>query len=462
VRWNRSLRLRLTLAVIFATAPLMAGFAGLLYRIVADAVWESFDRQLLDDALVLASLVEQEPEGYEIELEGLASRLEADPGAVTRYQIWAPDGTPLLPAQADLSPAEGSAEVPARWEGTWADGTPARRVAFTFLPHLDQEEAVDPATVRPLSIALARDSRRETGLLADLAAWFWTLGTGMVLVSSGVAGLAIARSLRPMRAVSEALTAVDAEHLDRTLPVEDVPLELRPLVDRVNGLLAQLDQAFAREKRFSADVAHELRTPLAVLRASVELAQSDRDATMVAGRLSSMLAAIDQTRRLVDDLIDLARAEGQAADPARREDVDLGDLVEREWRVLEPAARARGLELRNEIAPASYVLADPAKLRRIVGNLLSNAVAYTETGGWVQVRSAPERGVLVEVRDSGPPIPAEALPHLFERFWRADQARTATGAHAGLGLGLARALARRMGRDIEAHNEGSTACFTVR
>lgn len=462
---SHSLRLRLTIAVIAVTAPLMAGFAFLLYQAVADAVWDGFDAQLADDAGVMADLLEFEGAGFDVEEVGfVVARFDADPDGDTQYQVVA-DGSTLLRSEAATEALETRAATssePEVWDGEFGDGRRARFLAFSYQPRVDPEE-VAPGTPAPtVAITIGRDTRDIDGLLVDLAAWFWMLGTGMVLVSSGVAGFAVSRGLRPMTRVTQAIADIDEEHLDTALDAQTVPIELRPLVDRLNALLARLDAAFARERQFSADVAHELRTPLAVLHANVDLARKDPSASQaVQRRLDDMLETIEETSRLVGDLLELARSEAGVVDVVE-DSVDLRDMVEQEWAAVAEVAKQRGLTLRNEIAPATYLDTDPTKLRRIVANLLSNASVYTEEGGWVEVASRPDEGLWLEVRDSGPPIPDEQLPRLFDRFWRADEARTAVGTHAGVGLALVRTLANLLGCEVVAANEGPVVCFSVR
>lgn len=461
---NRSLRSRLTIAVIGVTAPLMAAFAFLLYQAVSDAVWENFDRQLEDDARVMTGLIEVEAEGIDLEFGPVAAQFASRPDVATRFQLWRGDGTPLFPANglADAHVRTGAPiDAPTLWDGTLADGTKARFLAFTFDPRIDEEEG-PVADVQPMMFALGRETSRVDHLLADLGTWFWMLGTGMVLAASGVAGFAVSRGLAPMHRVTQTLGGIDETKLDARVPTGVVPLELRPFVDRLNRLLTRLDDAFTRERQFSSDVAHELRTPLAVLRASIDLALSEEglDAS-VHRRLQDMLVTIDETAHLVDDLLELARAEGSDESGDLTHAVDLHDMVDVQWRQVESEARGRGLSFENAIAPATYVESDPTRLRRIVANLFSNAAAYTEQDGWVRVDSDAAAGRILAVRDSGPPIPAEQRAQLFERFWRADAARTETGAHAGIGLALARAMARRLGHDLVVEVDGREVCFVL-
>lgn len=461
---NRSLRVRLTITIVAVTAPLIAALAFFLFGAVSEAVWDSFDQRLLDDARVMAGLVEQEGDDFDVEIMPVVKRFESDPDTKTLFGIWDPDGETLVRGAPTSEALERSSRLesePWAWDGTFDDGTAARFVGFSFMPTVDPEDGI-PTEVRPLTIALGRETHRTDDLLAELARLFWMLGTGMVLVSSAVAGWAVSRGLRPMTRVSTEIARIDEEHLDRPVPTEGVPVELRPVIDRLNELLERLQTAFIRERQFSADVAHELRTPLAVLRASSELALKDPELTDGARRrVDGMLETIDETSRLVEDLMLLARAESGTSS-VETEAVDIGELVEAAWAKLADAAGKRQLTLRKSIPAATYVETDLLKVSHVVSNLLSNAVAYTEEGGWIEVESAPDEGLVLRVSDSGPMIPDDQLPHLFDRFWRADEARSAVGEHAGIGLSLVKSMCGVLGFEITAENDEGIVRFSVR
>ena len=164
---------------------------------------------------------------------------------------------------------------------------------------------------------------------------------------------------------------------------------------------------------------------------------------------------------MVESLLALARAEAGALAGATQQ-VDLKELVDGSYSLLEPAAVRRGLRFTNQIVPGTRVRSDAQALRLVTQNLLANAVAHTEPGGWVNARSDPEQGLWLLVADSGPQLPPGEVEHVFQRFVRLDPARPA-GSHHGIGLALVRALCTRLGLSVAAENEqdGSLA-FSVR
>ena len=201
-------------------------------------------------------------------------------------------------------------------------------------------------------------------------------------------------------------------------------------------LMARVQAGMARERRFTADVSHELRTPLAGLRTLLEVsARSPRPEDA-----ASALAIVVQMCTLVENLLMLARLDAHQIEIAR-DPVRLRSLVDECWRPYAAAAAARGITIENQLPDDATATTDRDKLRIILGNLLSNAAEYTEDRGWIRIAAPP--GALLEVADSGPRI--ADTEKIFERMWRGDAARSATGIHCGIGLALARSLARVLG-----------------
>ena len=237
--------------------------------------------------------------------------------------------------------------------------------------------------------------------------------------------------------------------------------ELEQLAQALNRLAATLEQEEVLRKEATADLAHELRTPLTGIISRIEAAQ-DGVLTDDAANLEAMHTEALRLKQLVADLGSLAEAQ-QPALLLARTPVDLGKLVREAGDVRAPAFAERDLELTVE-AGGAVVAGDPARVRQVLDNLLSNALRYTDSGGNVTVRSYVDgdHGV-IEVADTGIGLSAEELPHVFDRFWRSDKSRARSRGGAGIGLAIVRELVRAHdGRiDVSSHpGEGST--FTVR
>jgi two-component system sensor histidine kinase QseC len=444
--------------VLGMLAPVVAGLTVVLYLVVERAIWDTFDRELEGLATTYAGLVEYDVEdGYEFEPAESGVRI---PG--THLQIWLPDGTVLArlaSGEGDLKVSEGIEP----YDGTLPDGTPVRFVTQRVRAYVNPEETEESAPAEAVTVVVGRETSDTRAMLATLVAWFLGLGLTTLGVASIAAWRAVVRGLSPVSEMAARIEGIDASALGVRVPANEVPTELAPIARRLNDLLDRLQSAFQRERRFTADVAHELRTPLSILQTSLELAlRTDRPAAEYRRTLADALETTQQTAVLVENLLMLARLD---ADGVRvsDEEVMLRSLVESCWVPYETTARDGGLELSNEIGEAQIVVADRGKLRLIASNLLGNAAEYTEQGGWIRVSSDPASGIVLAVTDSGPPIPEDARERLFRRFWRGDEARSDAGVHCGIGLSLVRSLCDCLGYTIEVESpDDGPVSFIVR
>lgn len=228
--------------------------------------------------------------------------------------------------------------------------------------------------------------------------------------------------------------------------------------------LRPIAQAMERERRFTADASHELRTPLTLIRGNAELLTRhlDRPIREYADVVQDIIAESDRLSRLVGDLLTLARA-GEGRLQLARRDVDLSATATALAREFAPLAAAKGLALQAEIAPGVHVRGDPDRLRQLGVILLDNAVRYTQNGTVTLRLVGVHHGAVLSVSDTGPGIAPEHLPHIFERFYRADPARSSDQGGFGLGLAIARWIAEAHGGRIEVTSTpGRGSTFSVR
>lgn len=263
----------------------------------------------------------------------------------------------------------------------------------------------------------------------------------LVLLASALAGYWLAaRALRPVEGIIDELEAItDGRSLHRRLAVPLAGDEVARLAHTLNGMLARLEQSFSSLRRFTADASHELKTPLMVLRAGVERALTHpRAPTESLEALDETLEEVNRMTELVDSLLTLARAdEGRA--PLAVEDLDLRELVAEASETAGILGEPGSVSVTTQIPDTPmFASVDRRRIRELLLNLVTNAIKYTPAGGRVQLElRADPAGSAIVVRDTGIGIAAGDLPHVFERFWRADIARSRTGDRAGAGLGLA-------------------------
>lgn len=290
----------------------------------------------------------------------------------------------------------------------------------------------------------------------------------VILIGSMGLGYVLAdTSLRPLEGMVDELEAVtDGTSLHRRVVVPSAADELARLAATMNRMLSRLEQSFVSLRRFTADASHELKTPLMVLRAGVERAMTNPGTpTEALQALEEVMEEIHRMSELVDDLLTLARAdEGGASLTVERS--DLRELVNEAAETAGILGEVPGIAVRNEVPPEPVeVNVDRSRMRQLLLNLVTNAIKFTPPGGKVSIGLADQgETVAIVVGDDGIGIPAADLPHIFDRFYRVDTARSRTGARPGAGLGLAitKWIAEAHGGTISVQSRpGRGTVFTV-
>jgi heavy metal sensor kinase len=277
-----------------------------------------------------------------------------------------------------------------------------------------------------------------------------------------------ARALRPVDDITRTARAITAEDLQRRIDYHGPPDEIGRLALTIDHMLARLEAGFDRERRFSADAAHELRTPLAALKGRIEVTLGQpRTAAAYVETLRDLEAQVDRLARLGNDLLLLSRLPHDPS-PRAAEKIRLSDFLPAVLDVITPLAEAKAITLDLDVPRGVAIDGRPELLTRLLLNLLDNAIRHTPPGGRIAVRVAHEpQTIAIAVSDSGPGIAAEHLPYLFERFYRVDDDRSRDSADnglsgSGLGLALAREIALAHGGDLTAGSEpGQGATFTA-
>lgn len=296
---------------------------------------------------------------------------------------------------------------------------------------------------------------RQQLLLISMVTFVATIIGGFLLVSFGLA---------PLHRLSDAVSRVSENHLRLDYDGPPPPVELRPIIDRLTQALTLLQQAFDREKQSTADISHELRTPLAGLLTTIEVTlRKARTPEEYRETLAECRGLAKLMTQLVERLLTLTRIDSRS-DRLRVETVDATELTEQCASLIRPLARANGLNLNVHRNGAVQIRTDPDKLREVIANLMHNAVEYNHPAGSVDVSVKSADGTLdLEVTDTGIGIAPEHRQRIFERFFRADPSRQATGLHAGLGLAIVRGYVELMGGTISVESEmGRGSTFRVR
>lgn len=458
-----SIRSQLTRHLVLSLAVLLGVGLAAIYATIRHALVGSFDETLRSEAFAVSALTEAE--AGRVQFDFSADFLHSYSAVNPRnyFELWDGAGTSLARSPslrgADLPlRTDGMPDRPVYWNFKLPDGHAARALAFTFVPDpADNAPARFPVSPVYLIVAADRRELNETlgGLFAAIAGGGGLLFLAVFLVVPRV----LSQGLAPLNQLGEQAARIDAASLASRLACSELPAELRPIGERLNDLLARLESSFERERRFSADLAHELRTPIAELRSLAECALKWPD-TRDSASDSDLLAIATQMETLVTRMLALARAErGQLA--PNLVPVDLAFLTTRAWHPFADRAATRNLRPSFSLASAP-VLADQVLLQSILSNLFANAVEYSPFGGVLRVTGqATANGYALQVSNLAAGLTPADMPRLFDRFWRKETARSG-GEHFGLGLNLARTFAAAMGWRLTAQLDAqSWIVFTL-
>ena len=310
-------------------------------------------------------------------------------------------------------------------------------------------------------VGLAHDRSETLLLLArfrDSVLIALVLGT---VVAGGLGYLAAVRGLAPLHRVAETAQRIRAERLGERLDAEAVPEELRELVSSLNEMFSRLEESFQRLSRFSDDMAHELRTPLGNLMLHAQVAlERPRPPAQLREVLVSGLEELQRLSRMVNDMLFLAKA-ANAQVALRRERVRLEDEVDKVLEFFEPLASERGAKLVRK--GSGEVDADRSMMRRVIANLVSNAVRYAKPGSTIEVKIAAQAGMLeISVANAGEALSQEQCRRVFDRFYRGPDRGSQPSEGAGLGLAIVRSIVELHGGSVAATSEAGRNVFSVK
>jgi len=338
---------------------------------------------------------------------------------------------------------------------TLPDGRAGRAVGIQFAPqrdaaNLSADPSKDSRSKPEVALVVARERTELNHTLFVFRIALLLFGLLLLAALAVLVTVVVRRGLDPLGVVGERAAAINASSLGARFPTETMPQELHPICQRLNDLLARLEEAFQRERRISADIAHELGTPLAELRTLAEVAiKWPGGATEATATFRDALASVEKMETMVAGLLALAQSE-EGKLSVRSEPVLVARLVEEIWLPLRNPARGKQLELAMDIPRELQWHSDPELLRHILRNLIHNAVEYCPVGGRVRI-AATTRNTQLDflVENTTDNLTREDLPRLFERFWRKNAARTSSG-HSGLGLTFAQSVATVLGLTLTA------------
>nr|WP_265941896.1 heavy metal sensor histidine kinase [Dechloromonas sp. A34] len=455
---SRSLTLHLTLW--FALASVFVLF--LLGLLIGRSVEQHFEEQ---DIEVLAGKMELAKHVLEKALatpsgETLAKQLDealtGHHGLViavvgpNRQRLDAHVGLDLPPDLLNERFATGSGR-PIKWVAN--DGLPWRGISATLTT---RGQAGSSYTV-----VVATEISHHEHFMGAFRQTLWVFMLLATLAMGLLGWFVVRRGLAPLQTIKRQAAEITANRLHTRLPVEAIPLELGDLASTLNDMLSRLEESFQRLSDFSSDLAHELRTPVSNLLTQTQVTLSRaRSADEYRDILASNAEEFERLSRMIADMLFLAKAENKQIIP-NQERLELADEVADMLEFYSVLAEEKKIQL--SAAGSGAVSGDRLMLRRAISNLLSNALRHTPDGGRVTIRIErhDDGRVHLVVENTGPCIPAEHLPRLFDRFYRADSSRQRTTEGSGLGLAITRSILNAHGGDVTVNSAEGVTQFTL-
>ncbi len=453
----RSLRGALILWLLVGIGLLVTAAGLLLDRRIGSRLRQDFDDELIAEARSVMAVAEQHDGEVTVELSpGLLPQFEAGREA-DYFEVWLPGRRVLARSRSlggrDLPRSPSPAPGFQFGDLTLPDGRAGRRVEVTFRPQVepgDQGKAGGSGSGDSrVTLVVATGAGSLNAFLASLHRTLELFILGLLVGSAVLVRAVTGFALRPLDDLGRRLEDVDAGSLRERVVVDRAPAELASTIEHLNGLLERLAESFERERMFSASLAHELRTPLAELRAITEIALKwPEDSAALLGALGEARSCGLQMEGIVVSLLTLARCEsGQQS--LRLSRVALSELAAGCWKAAAAEAESRRMTFSLQVPAELTLVTDREMLGLVLSNLLANAVAYGPPGGRVTCAATAADGRFrLSVANPTLSLAAGDLPHLFDRFWRQDAARSE--GHAGLGLSLVAALCDLLGLAKEA------------
>ncbi|MCA9264632.1 MAG: heavy metal sensor histidine kinase [Planctomycetales bacterium] len=459
-----SLAARLTVWYCASAFGLVVIATAILYWALVTNLDRQDDQFLIDEVHILRNLLAERPEyvdaiRQEVEWESAARRyarvyvrlLDADGRTIAETP-----GMKEHLAVDSFPAAVDETELAAGVDTVSSNGVPYRLLTA---------RAARDSIQGPVIIQIAVDRVQHRALITKYRTTLLLVLIVTLAASSLVAFLIARRGIQPITEVTATARRIRSTTLHERITTADFPSELSALADTFNEMLDRLQESFERLSRFSADIAHELRTPVNNMRGEAEVALSKaRSLEEYRDALGSCLEESVRLGRIIDGLLLMARAETPEAE-LQRETIDVASELAALEEFYEAAATETGVRLKVVAKPGVQIRVNRPLVQRAIGNLVENALAHTPAGGQVRVSVAEENGaVSIVVSDTGTGIPAQDIPHLFDRFYRVEHDRSSSSGGSGLGLAIVRSIAELHGGRVHlqsATGAGTTVTFSL-
>ena len=452
-----SIQRRLIAAIVISQLVLAIGVIDVAVFVTRGQLRRGFDVALQGRAMSIAALVRySEDDPHKLYFEGELAPPPLEAGVPDLYEVFANDHqliarSPNWPEKGGVLPPKGD-----RWIASYVvNGIAYRAIRLEHIPVLDREGDAPPPD--NLTVTYASPVAPVMRAVRDVLLYIAIGSIVLLAISGGFALWALRRSMRPLAELAENARAVSPSNWELN-PAEEVRdlLELEPLTTAMTSMLGGLHRAFTQQREFLANAAHELKTPVAILKSTLQsLLQRQRTSDEYRAGIEEALDDMARLESLLHSMLRLARAEQWAAGNLRRDlaPVDVAMTCQLAIERVQAVAQQRNVTINFSALAAMRLPADPDDLALVWSNLLENAIRFSPGGETVQMTMRTSNGNgYVEVADKGPGISTSELPRIFERFHRGDSSRARNSGGYGLGLAISKALIEAYGGSIEPHS----------
>lgn len=460
---RNSIRGRLIISLILGLGTLLSLFGLILNSYLKGRFLERFDADVLGRAQMLITLTGIVEGEVELEFADEFMPEFSQPEGPEFFQLWLPDGSLLERSESlvdrDLPRLAGVLQKPEFRDLELEPGGRCRLVQMSFIPEdetrdIEGEMELEGHEPHAMTICLAKNRESYDRFLQRTQhAILGSFLLLMLLIISFVIK-ALGHGLRPLNDMRNQVARLDPHHLDTPIRLDVETLELMPVVTQLNAMLARLRAAMERERQFTSNVAHELRTPIAELRSLSDVGVKlldNREATFrFFGDVKEIAVEMEQ---IVVNLLSLSRCDS-GTQMVATERLNLCALIRKAWKRASAEARQRGLTAVLDVPRELWLDSDPIMVEQILQNLLNNAAAHAPLESTIAIRIAPATsGSLIQIKNPTRNLVREDIQHIFDRFWQKDDARTG-GKHAGLGLSLVSSFSKLLGFSVRADLDG--------
>lgn len=447
---TNSLKARLIYGMILSTAILLITFDLIIYHTIRTVLFNQFDTGLESAANIMSASVEFDENEVDFEFNSDSVPEFTGKKTNTYYELRQSNGE-LIKKSSSLGNDNLiwiNSASPKVFKTFKMKNHRYRAIVINFVPKKEKNQTTNPPA---LNLTVARSVRNLLSHLEFLKYLLIFTTAGIIFITCVIASIVVTKGIKPLSAFAAQINNIRDDNLKTRIGGEILPQEIEPIKKQLNNLLERLEISFERERVFNANVAHELRTPIAGIKSIIDVSLTrERDAKEYRDALLEGLNIVNDMDSMISKLLMIAKIESGQMKP-NIESVNIAELVEKCWKPFSDKAISSGIIFENNLDKTLAWNTDQACLSIIFSNLLNNAAEYTNNSGRIWVTSQnTDNGIEIFFENTGNHLTQEQIQTIFDYYSRGDKARSNTGLHSGLGLALTKRIIELMSGSIKA------------